>query len=127
MKNYRVVVNGVSYDVSVQELDSVDVPQAAAQAAVPAATPAPAAPAKKAAPKKTAGAGSVKINSPMPGKIVAVKLAAGDPVKKGDVVLVLEAMKMENEICAPKDGTIAGIEVAVGDQVEGGSLLATMD
>lgn len=124
MKNYRVIVNGVSYDVSVQELDGTDIPQAA----VPAAAPVPApAPVKKAAPKKSAGAGSIKINSPMPGKIVAIKAAAGDSVKKGDVIVVLEAMKMENEICAQQDGTIAGIEVAVGDQVEGGSLLATMD
>jgi biotin carboxyl carrier protein len=125
MKNYRIIVNGVSYDVSVQELDSTDAPQVAAPVAAP--VQAPAAPAKKAAPKQAAGAGSVKINSPMPGKIVAIKAAAGDSVKKGDVVVVLEAMKMENEICALQDGTISSIEVAVGDQVEGGSLLATMD
>ena len=123
MKNYRIIVNGVSYDVAVQELDSVDVPLTAAPA-----NPAPVkAPVKKAETKKSGGSGSVKINSPMPGKIVAVKADAGSVVKKGDVVVVLEAMKMENEICAPQDGTIAGIEVAVGDQVEGGSLLATMD
>ena len=125
MKNYRIIVNGVSYDVAVQELDAAEAAAAPVAAASPAA--APKTPAPKAAPKKAAGAGSVKINSPMPGKIVAVKAAAGDAVKKGDVVLVLEAMKMENEICAPQDGTIAGIEVAVGDQVEGGSLLASMD
>lgn len=124
MKNYRIIVNGVSYDVSVQELDGTEVPQAAAPIQAPVSAPAPA---KKAVPKKASGAGSVKINSPMPGKIVAIKAAAGDAVKKGDVVVVLEAMKMENEICAPQDGTIAGIDVAIGDQVEGGSLLATMD
>ena len=126
MKNYRIIVNGVSYDVAVQELGESDAPAAAAE---PVMSPvsAPQAPAKKAAPKKSGGAGSVKINSPMPGKIVDVKCAVGDSVKQGDVVLVLEAMKMENEICAPQDGTIAGIEVSVGDQVEGGSLLASMD
>lgn len=123
MKNYRIIVNGVSYDVAVQELDSIDTMETAVMQPVAAVS----APVKKAAPKKSAGAGSVKINSPMPGKIVAVKAAAGDTVKKGDVVVVLEAMKMENEICAPQDGTIAGIEVSVGDQVEGGSVLASMD
>lgn len=126
MKNYRIIVNGVSYDVAVQELGETDAPAAIGEPAV-SPVPAPQAPAKKAAPKKSAGAGSIKINSPMPGKIVDVKCAAGDSVKQGDVVLVLEAMKMENEICAPQDGTIAGIEVSVGDQVEGGSLLASMD
>lgn len=124
MKNYRIIVNGVSYDVAVQEMDSTDT---FAEAEAPVPTEAPKAPAKKTAAKKSGGTGSVKINSPMPGKIVAVKAAAGETVKKGDVVVVLEAMKMENEICAPKDGTIAGVDVSVGDQVEGGSVLATMD
>ncbi len=124
MKNYRIIVNGVSYDVAVQELeeagDAVIVPP-------PAAAQAAAAPVRTAGPAAAAAAGSIKINSPMPGKIVAIKAASGDTVSKGDVVLVLEAMKMENESCAPQDGTIAGIQVAVGDQVEGGDLLATMD
>ena len=72
-------------------------------------------------------AGAVKITAPMPGKIVAVKAQAGASVKKGDAVLVLEAMKMENEICAAQDGVIASVEVAVGDMVEGGDVLATMN
>lgn len=63
----------------------------------------------------------------MPGKIVAVKAQAGASVKKGDAVLVLEAMKMENEICAAQDGVIASVEAAVGDMVEGGDVLATMN
>ena len=126
MKNYRIIVNGVSYDVAVQELDGAEVSETVA-APVPAAVPAPKPAAKKAASRKASGSGSVKINSPMPGKIVAIKADPGATVKKGDVVVVLEAMKMENEICAPQDGTIAGIEVSVGDQVEGGDLLATMD
>ena len=124
MKNYRITVNGVAYDVAVEELSEGSV----AAAPVAATAPAAAAPAKKAAPKKAAGgAGATKINAPMPGKIVAVKVAAGDSIKKGDVVVVLEAMKMENEICAPQDGNIVSIDVAVGDQVEGGNVLATMD
>lgn len=123
MKNYRITVNGVAYDVSVEELGAE-----AAPAAVPAPAAAPKAPAKK-APKKAASgaAGDVKINAPMPGKIVAIKVNTGDSIKKGDVVVVLEAMKMENEICAAQDGQIASVDVAVGDMVEGGSVLVTMN
>ena len=117
MKNYRITVNGVAYDVAVEELS-------AAPVSTPAAVPAPA---KKAAPKTSGSAGAVKITAPMPGKIVAVKAQAGASVKKGDAVLVLEAMKMENEICAAQDGVIASVEVAVGDMVEGGDVLATMN
>lgn len=121
MKNYRITVNGVAYDVAVEELGAGEA--SAAPVSTPAAVPAPA---KKAAPK-TSGSGAVKITAPMPGKIVAVKGQAGASVKKGDAVLVLEAMKMENEICAAQDGVIASVEVAVGDMVEGGDVLATMN
>ena len=67
------------------------------------------------------------VSAPMPGKILAVKASAGQAVKKGDVIMVLEAMKMENDIVAPQDGTIAAINVAVGDSVEPGAALATMN
>lgn len=118
MKNYVITVNGTSYEVSVEEVGG----STAAQ--TPAAAPA----APKAAPKKTAGAqGSVKVNAPMPGKILNVKAAAGQAVKKGEVLLILEAMKMENEIVAPEDGTVASINVAVGDSVEAGAVLATLN
>ena len=92
----------------------------------PAAAPvAAAAPAPAAAP---AGAqGSVKVESPMPGKILAVKKSVGDTVKNGDVILILEAMKMENEIVAPQDGAVASINVSVGDSVESGATLATLN
>ena len=92
----------------------------------PAAAPvAAAAPAPAAAP---AGAqGSVKVESPMPGKILAVKKIVGDTVKSGDVILILEAMKMENEIVAPQDGTVASVNVSVGDSVESGATLATLN
>ena len=95
MKNYRITVNGTSYDVSVEELSGGAAPVAAPVAAAPVAAPAaaPAAPAPAAG-----GAGSVKVSSPMPGKILAVKANVGDSVKKGQVILILEAMKMENEI-----------------------------
>ena len=63
----------------------------------------------------------------MPGKILAVKVNAGQAVKRGEVLLVLEAMKMENEIVAPQDGTVASVNVAVGDSVESGALLASLN
>lgn len=120
MKNYTITVNGNVYDVTVEEGGAA--PSAApvqAAAAPKAAAPKPAAP---------AGAqGAVKINAPMPGKILSVKKNAGETVRQGDVILVLEAMKMENEIVAPQDGTIAGVNVAVGDSVEAGAVLATLN
>lgn len=123
MKNYTITVNGVAYDVTVEEGSGA----ASAPAAAPAAK---AAPAPKAAPKAAApqgAAGGIAVTAPMPGKILAVKANAGQAVKKGDVVLVLEAMKMENDIVAPEDGTIATINVAVGDSVESGATLATLN
>lgn len=121
MKNYRITVNGVAYDVAVEEMGE----GAATSAPAPAAAPKPATP--KAAPAATAGAGAIKINSPMPGNILSVKASAGQAVKKGDVLMILEAMKMENEICAPQDGTIASVQAAAGDSVESGDVLVTMD
>ena len=118
MKNYVITVNGTSYDVTVEEVGG-----AAPVAATPVAAPVKAAPAKAAAP----AAGSVSVTAPMPGKILNVRLQAGAVVKKGDVILILEAMKMENEIVAPEDGTIASINVATGDSVEAGAVLATLN
>lgn len=128
MKNYTITVNGTVYDVSVEE-KGVATPSVAAPAAAPvqAAAPAPAAPAPKAAPAAGGTAGSVQVTSPMPGKILAVKSSVGADVKKGDVILLLEAMKMENEVVAPQDGKIASINVNSGDMVESGDVLATMD
>lgn len=124
MKNYRITVNGTAYDVAVEELGAGAAPAAAAPVAAPAATPAPAA---APAPAASTGAGSIAVTSPMPGKILAVKASVGQAVKRGDVVLVLEAMKMENEVVAPEDGTIASIDVAVGAAVEAGDTLATLN
>ena len=121
MKNYRITVNGVAYDVAVEEMGE----GVATSTPTPAVAPTPAAP--KAAPAAAAGAGAIKINSPMPGNILSVKASAGQAVKKGDVLMILEAMKMENEICAPQDGTIASVQAAAGDSVESGDVLVTMD
>jgi biotin carboxyl carrier protein len=125
MKNYRITVNGTSYDVSVEELAGGVAPVAAPVAATPVAAPA-AAPAPAPA-AKSAGAGSIKVASPMPGKILDVKANVGDAVKKGQVILILEAMKMENEVVAPEDGTVASIDVASGATVEAGDTLATLN
>ena len=118
MKNYTITVNGNVYDVTVDGGESTG--------AVAAAPKAVAAPAPKAA--APAGAqGAVKVNAPMPGKILAVKASAGTAVKKGDVLLILEAMKMENEVVAPQDGTVASVNVAEGAMVESGDVLATLN
>lgn len=127
MKNYTITVNGNVYDVTVEE--GTGSTAGAAKAATPKAA-APKAAAPKAAPKAAAPAGAqgaVKVNAPMPGKILKVNVNAGTAVKKGDVLLVLEAMKMENEICAPQDGTVATVECAAGDSVESGKVLVSMN
>ncbi|PPK80876.1 biotin-dependent enzyme [Lacrimispora xylanisolvens] len=130
MKNYKITVNGNVYDVTVEETTgtaaAVTAPAAAPAAVKPAApAPAPAPAPKKEAPKGTEG--SVKVTAPMPGKILGVKVTPGQAVKRGEVLVILEAMKMENEIVAPSDGTVAGIQVAVGDSVEAGATLATLN
>ena len=113
MKKYRVNVNGTVYEVELEEITG------AAPAAAPVA--APAAPAPAAAP-----AGGEKIAAPMPGTILSVNVAAGDAVKKGQVLVILEAMKMENEIMAPCDGTVTSVSVTKGAAVESGALLCTI-
>jgi biotin carboxyl carrier protein len=123
MKNYTITVNGNVYDVTVEEGASTGA--VSAPAAPKAAPKAAAAPAAK--PAATGTTGSVKINAPMPGKIVDVKVKVGDAVKKGQTVLVLEAMKMENDIVAPEDGTVASINAAVGSAVEAGETIATLN
>ena len=127
MKNYRITVNGTAYDVAVEEMGSDNTVATATTPAISAA-PAPKALAAPAQAAPVAGnAGSITVAAPMPGKILAVKANAGQAVKKGDVVLILEAMKMENEVVAPEDGTVASINVSVGDMVEAGDTLATLN
>ena len=124
MKYYNITVNGVAYSVSVEETAAGAAPVAAAPAA-PKAPAAPAAAPKAAAPVGAAGAVSVK--APMPGNILDVKVAAGASVKAGDVLVILEAMKMENEIVAPQDGTVASVNVHKGDTVNSGDVLVSMN
>jgi biotin carboxyl carrier protein len=121
MKNYRITVNGNVYDVAVEETGAApSAPVAAAPKAVAPAAAAPAAP-------KASAAGAVKVNAPMPGKVLSIKAAAGASVAQGEVIMILEAMKMENEIVAPQAGTIASIDVAEGASVEAGALLASLN
>ena len=123
MKYYNITVNGVAYSVSVEETAAGAAPVAAAPAAPVAPKAAPAA-----APKAAAGAaGAVTVKAPMPGNILDVKVAAGASVKAGDVLIILEAMKMENEIVAPQDGTVASINVNKGDTVNSGDVLVSMN
>lgn len=122
MKNYRITVNGNVYDVAVEEIGAgASAPvKPASPVAAPKAAPA-------AAPKASGNAGAVKVNAPMPGKILSVKTSVGASVKKGDVIMILEAMKMENEIQAPEDGTIASVNVNEGASVEAGDVLVTLN
>lgn len=115
MKKYRVTVNGTVYEVELEELTGsapVSAPAAPAAAPAPVASAAPAA--------------GEQICAPMPGNILAVNVTAGQAVKKGDVLMVLEAMKMENEIMAPCDGAVTSVSVTKGAAVESGTLLCTI-
>lgn len=124
MKNYTITVNGNVYDVTVEEGASTGAPAAAKAPAAPKAAP-KAAPA--ASPKASGGAGSIKIEAGAAGKVFKIEKKVGDAVKKGDAVVVVEAMKMEIPVVAPQDGTVASIDVAVGDAVEAGAVLATLN
>ena len=123
MKNYTITVNGNVYDVVVEEGASSGVVAAKAPVA-PKAAP-KAAPAPAVAP--AGGAGAVKIEAGTAGKVFKVEASVGQAVKKGDAVVILEAMKMEIPVVAPQDGTVASIDVAVGDAIEAGAVLATMN
>lgn len=123
MKSYTITVNGNVYDVTVEE-----VANGAAPAARPAAAPvkAPkAAPVKAAAP--AAAAGSVEVKAGAAGKVFKIEASVGQAVKRGDAVVIIEAMKMEIPVVAPEDGTVASINVAVGDAIESGAVLATLN
>ena len=123
MKNYTITVNGNVYDVVVEEGASTGVAPKAAPAAPKAAPKA----APAAAPKAAGGAGAIKIEAGAAGKVFKIEASVGQAVKKGDPVIIIEAMKMEIPQVAPQDGTVASIDVAVGDACEAGSVLATLN
>lgn len=122
MKKYNIVVNGTTYQVEVEEVGGV--PSAPKAAPAPAPAPVAAAPAPApAAPAAPVAAGDKAIVSPMPGTVLDVRVSAGQAVKAGDILLILEAMKMENEILAPHDGTIDTVSVTKGASVNSGDPL----
>ncbi len=138
MKYYNITVNGVVYSVAVEEVGTPAAAPIVMAAPAPAPAPAPAAaqaaPAPAAAqaapapaPAASGAQGSVSVKAPMPGNIMKINVKPGQAVKRGDVLLVLEAMKMENEICAPDDGTVASVEVAQGATVETDAVLVTLN
>ncbi|MDD4504214.1 MAG: biotin/lipoyl-binding protein [Clostridiaceae bacterium] len=125
MRKFMINVNGKSYEVEVEEIKDGVIAAPIAQSAPRAAAPAPKvapAPAPKAAPAAVP-AGASTVTSPMPGTILSINVKAGDTVKKGQVLCILEAMKMENEIMAGADGTIASVAVGQGDSVSTGQVL----
>ncbi len=123
MKNYTITVNGNVYDVVVEE----GAGSGAASVAAPVVKKAAPAAAPVAAPKAAGGAGSIKVEAGAAGKIFKIEAKVGQAVKKGDAVVILEAMKMEIPVVAPEDGTVASIDVAVGDAIEAGAVLATLN
>ncbi len=140
MKKFLIKVNGNQYDVEVEEVRDgsvpvytpvaapvVSAPAPAAPVAAQAPAAAPAAPAAEQKPVSSGAEGSVKVTAPMPGTILKVVAKPGDPVKRGTVLVILEAMKMENEIVAPSDGVVASINVTRGASVNAGDLLASLN
>lgn len=121
MKSYTITVNGNVYDVTVEETGSTpSAPVKPVAAKAPAAASAP-------APSASGSEGSVKVTAPMPGKVLSISANPGQAVKKGDTILVFEAMKMENSVVAPEDGTVASIAFGVGDSFEAGAVIATLN
>ena len=127
MKKYNVTVNGTAYEVTLEAVDASEVKASPAPAAAPAAAPAPTpAATPAAAPAAPVSGGKETVSSAMPGNILAVNVANGAAVKKGDVLMILEAMKMENEIMSPCDGTILSVNVTKGASVETGAVLCVI-
>jgi len=127
MRKFNIKVNGTSYDVEVEEIGGAAAAAPALAAPAPMAAPS-AAPAPAAAPAAAAApvADGTQVNAPMPGNILDVKVAAGDSVNEGDLLMILEAMKMENEILAPTSGKVAGVQVAKGAAVNSGDVLVVI-
>lgn len=135
---YTATLNGKQYEVELERIDAYEpmprygeapaaAPAPVAAPAAPAPAPAPAAQAPAPAPAAAPAAGATTVEAPMPGKILNIKVSAGQAVKFGETVIVMEAMKMETEIVAPADGTVAQILVKAGDAVDTGAALVTLN
>lgn len=122
MKQYKINVNGTFYEVSIEEVDASEIKAAPAPAASAPVAEAPAAPAVSSAP-----AGGEKVMAPMPGNILAININVGDVVKAGQVGMILEAMKMENEIMIPCDGKVTAIGTTKGSTVDSGAFLFSIE
>lgn len=125
MKRYNITVNGTSYEVIVEEVDG-------SSSRVPTYTAPVAAASTESAPKTTktsssTAAGANKVTAPMPGTILEIKVSVGQSVKKGDVICVLEAMKMENDIPAPCDGVVASVNVTKGATVAANDVIVSLN
>lgn len=121
MRNFKVTVNGVVYDVVIEETAAASVSAPAAPTASAPAT----APAMETVVAPAAASDANAVKAPFPGNVLRVNVKAGDAVKKGDVLCVIEALKMENDICAPQDGTIAFVAVSAGKSVVSDDVLVT--
>ena len=121
MKKYNITVNGVTYEVAVEEVGASHSAPVFSAPVAPVASPAP----KKAS--APIADGTNKVVAPMPGTILDVKVSVGQAIKKGEVVCVLEAMKMENDVLAPADGVVASVEVSQGATVETDAVLVTLN
>lgn len=125
MKNLKVTVNGIEYSVQVEELDGENLDIENIQAKEESKIKTNSEP-KKEAKTSSSASDADSVKSPMPGTILSVNVTKGDKVNKGQVLLVLEAMKMENEIISPKDGVVESVNVNKGENVESGALLVVI-
>ncbi len=132
MKTYKVTVDGQEFEITVEEvtktfqrpvsLPTAPMPTPPPPVSTPTNAPVPTAPATPAQPA-VSGTEGVAVQAPMPGKILNVKVAEGASVRSGDILLILEAMKMENDIMATVNGTVKSVNVGVGDSVNTGDVL----
>jgi len=129
MEKFRITLNGVTHEVEVEKVGSASGAPApvAKRESTPAPVAAPAAPKVTAPPKANVPAGAKTVNAPMPGKILSVSATVGQTVKRGEILLILEAMKMANEIMAPADGKITAINATAGQTVSTGDALIVME